>query len=416
MLDKTNSQMLFEKISSFIEQYPEYSHVTGIPVSEEMIQGMEEKLNVRFPYEYRLFLEHWGELYFYCSCYTYYGLSKWKDKIIQHVVDWTLDCREHGLPNSYIVFSSDEGDEYLCMDVSKENPDIQRWDFYEQYFVATLADSFFEQICNDINNNVIRRILEDYNISISKIQIKCPEKLPALETKKQPPNNDYSLHHAADKGNLEEVRALVENGTDVNLKNRSNKTPLFFAARNGNLELVKYLIENHANVNVIDKDGEKPIFYAVQSGNLEVVKYLVENRAHVKAKNNKDITPLFYAAKDGYLEIIKYLVEKGADVTVKDNIYGEIPHFNAACSGHLEVVKYLVEKGLDVNVKSKYYKTPIFNAVQSGHLEIVQYLVEQGAEVNVKNNEGKTPLDVADKEEIKIFLQNAGGKSGKDIK
>jgi ankyrin repeat protein len=406
---------MFEKISSFIKQYPEYSHVYGISASEDMIKEMEEKLKVRFPYEYRLFLEYWGGLYFYGSYYTYYGLNKWEDKIKQYVVDDTLELREHGLPHSYIVLSCDE-DEYLCMDTSEENPSILRWNFFEQYFVATIADSFFEQIYNDINDHAIPCILEDYNISIPKIQIKCLEKSPVLETKKQPQNNDYSLHHAADKGNLEEVKTLVENGTDVNLKNRSNKTPLFFAARSGNLEVVKYLVENRANVNAIDKDSEKPIFYAAQSGNLEVVKYLVENRAHVKAKNNKDITPLFYAAKDGYLEIVKYLVEKGADVTAKDNIYGEIPHFNVACNGHLEVVQYLVEKGLDVNVKDKYYKTPIFNAVKSGHLEIVKYLVEQGAEVNVKNNEGKTPLDVADKEAIKIFLQNAGGKTGKDIK
>jgi hypothetical protein len=222
MFDKTNSQIMFEKISLFIEKYPEYSHVDGIPASEDMIKEMEKKLNVRFPYEYQLFLKHWGNLYFSGAYYTYNGVRKWEDKIMQDVVDDTLVCREHELPHSYIVFSSDEGDEYLCMDTSNENPSIQRWDFFEQYFVATIADSFFEQICNDINDNVIRRILEDYNISIPKIQIKCPEKLPVLETKKQPQNNDYSLHYAADKGNLEEVRTLVENGADVNLKNRNS--------------------------------------------------------------------------------------------------------------------------------------------------------------------------------------------------
>ncbi|MDR1290234.1 MAG: ankyrin repeat domain-containing protein [Planctomycetaceae bacterium] len=445
MLDKTNSQMLFDKIKSFIEQYPEYSDVDGIPATEDIIQEMEEKLNIRFPYEYRLFLEHWGELWFRGSYYTYYGVREWKkndkNKIMQDVVDDTLACWEHGLPHSYIVFATDEGEEYLCMDTSEENPSIQRWDFFEEYFVVTIAGSFFEQICNDINEHSIPNILKNYKVSIPKIEIEHLKKPPVPNT--QP--NTYELHRAAENGDFEVVKNLVEQGADVNENNKSDRTPLFGAAKSGNLEVVKYLLEQGANVNAIDKNGEFPLFYAAQSGNLEVVEYLVKNRAHVKAKNNKDITPLFYAAKNGDLEIIKYLVEQGANVNAKDNLNGEISHFNAACSGgHLEVVKYFVAQGLDVNVKSKYYKTPLFNAVNSGNLATVKYLIEQGADINakdyknetplhhavkngnlkvikyllehgadinIKNHENKTPADVTNKETIKKILQDTIEKS-----
>jgi ankyrin repeat protein len=446
MLDKINSQMLFDKIKSFIEQYPEYSHVDGISVTEDIIQEMEEKLSVRFPYEYRLFLEHWGELWFRGSYYTYYGVSEWKEKnkIMQNVVDDTLVCRKRGLPHSYIVFASDEGEEYLCMDASEENPSIQRWDFFEEYFVMTIAGSFFEQICNDINEWAIPDILEDYNVSIPKIEIEHLKKPPVPK----PPPNTYELHRAAEKGDFEVVKNLVEQGADVNENNKSDRTPLFGAAKSGNLEVVKYLLEQGANVNAIDKNGEFPLFYAAQSGNLEVVEYLVKNRAHVKAKNNKDITPLFCAAKNGNLAIIKYLVEQGADVNAKDNLNGEISHFNAACSGgHLEVVKYIVAQGLDVNEKNKYYKTPLFNAVSSGNLATVKYLVEQNADINaqdyknetpffyavkngnvkiikyllehnaninIKNNENKTPADITNKETIKKLLQDANNNSDKE--
>jgi hypothetical protein len=46
--------------------------------------------------------------------------------------------------------------------------------------------------------------------------------------------------------------------------------------------------------------------------------------------------------------------------------------------------------------------------------------VEKGTNINAKNTEGKTPLDLVElhntDEEVKKFLRDAGGKSGKDIK
>ncbi|MDR3197617.1 MAG: SMI1/KNR4 family protein [Planctomycetaceae bacterium] len=169
MLEKTNSQILFEKINSFIEKYPEYSKSFGILASEDLIQEMEENLSIRFPYEYRLFLKNWGMLYFVGGYYEYFGAMQFEDKIIQYVVDKTLLIRNGGLPDSYIVFSSDGELEYLCMDTSQENPNVQVWHCYKQCLVETIADSFFEIICKDINDRVLPYLLREYNISIPKI-------------------------------------------------------------------------------------------------------------------------------------------------------------------------------------------------------------------------------------------------------
>jgi hypothetical protein len=169
MFERTYSQKMFEKINSFIKKYPEYSKSYGILASEDLIQEMEANLNIRFPYEYRLFLKNWGMLYFVGGYYEYFGVMQFEDKIIQYVVEETLVFRDNGIPDSYIIFSSDEYRNFLCMDTSKDNPSVQQWNSYERDFVETIADSFFEAMCKDINDWAIPYILREYNISIPKI-------------------------------------------------------------------------------------------------------------------------------------------------------------------------------------------------------------------------------------------------------
>jgi len=56
--------------------------------------------------------------------------------------------------------------------------------------------------------------------------------------------SDYGwtvLHSAADKGDLETVRWLVEQGADIKAANNYRLTVLSAAARNGDMETVNWL-------------------------------------------------------------------------------------------------------------------------------------------------------------------------------
>lgn len=127
-------------------------------------------------------------------------------------------------------------------------------------------------------------------------------------------NNDMNpLMVACLKGNFEIVKLLVENGADVNYINKHNylalwlaktdeisdylitKTSsecvnlcLMFCVAGGNFEKVKYLIENGADVNAKNKDGTYVLDYAKLSGNAEIMKLLVAKGAN-KIKSIKSI-------------------------------------------------------------------------------------------------------------------------------
>lgn len=80
----------------------------------------------------------------------------------------------------------------------------------------------------------------------------------------EPPTNDELLIDAADEGDLESVRELLEDGQDranVNYASADDPeaTALHWASRNGHLDVVKLLEAKGANVNARDNTGEKSI-------------------------------------------------------------------------------------------------------------------------------------------------------------
>ena len=76
---------------------------------------------------------------------------------------------------------------------------------------------------------------------------------------------------------------------------------LEIAAEKGNLEVVKFLVEEGVDVHTYD---DCALCGAAEKGHLEVVKFLVAKGADVHARDNY---ALRWAADKGHLEIVKFL-------------------------------------------------------------------------------------------------------------
>ena len=70
---------------------------------------------------------------------------------------------------------------------------------------------------------------------------------------------ESSIHEAAFDGNIEAVKQHIAGGTDVNAKNKYERTPLHHAAYSGHKEIAELLIEKGADVNAKDHNGETPL-------------------------------------------------------------------------------------------------------------------------------------------------------------
>jgi hypothetical protein len=85
---------------------------------------------------------------------------------------------------------------------------------------------------------------------------------------------------ATRKGDLAQVKALLDKGASVNSKSSYGQTPLFFACDRGYLEIVKLLVERGADVNVEDTFYHaSALSWAVEKNRVEIVKLLLDHGA-----------------------------------------------------------------------------------------------------------------------------------------
>ena len=133
-----------------------------------------------------------------------------------------------------------------------------------------------------------------------------------------------ALHRACSSGELPTVRALLEDGADVNVVDSTGGTPLSYAARNGSVEVVKLLLAKHASVNLADSRGRTPLICAARVGRNEAITALLESGADLKASDMLKMTALHHAFSNNHSSSAQTLIECGADLQAR-NAKGKTP-------------------------------------------------------------------------------------------
>ncbi len=114
-------------------------------------------------------------------------------------------------------------------------------------------------------------------------------------TKQQAPNanskhiekyGQNALHQAVLSTNIDEVKKILENTSNIDLADKLGRTALHYAAFNGDMESAKLLLAKGANINAVDK--------------------------------SKQWTPLFFAVFMKHEDMANLLIKEGADQTIKD--------------------------------------------------------------------------------------------------
>ena len=106
----------------------------------------------------------------------------------------------------------------------------------------------------------------------------------------------------------EQVKSLLQNGTDPNLIHNTN-TALTYAARDGFTEIAKLLIANGADINWIDGEGVTPLILASFKNNLEITVLLLHHGADKKVKDQWNRSALDYALRRGEADPIAKLLQ-----------------------------------------------------------------------------------------------------------
>jgi ankyrin repeat protein len=216
---------------------------------------------------------------------------------------------------------------------------------------------------------------------------------------------------AVKSGNLESVRALLEQPAELKVTERDGTTALHWAVRVDNLELVRMLLRAGADVNAATREGVTPLSLAAINGSLTAAEVLLEAGANANAVLPEGETILMTAARTGRPEVLKLLLRHGADLNAREHWYGETALIWAAAENHPDAIEVLVESGAEVNGRSKLLEvsrrrngqsilplgnwTPLMYAARQGSLEATEALAALGADLNLADPDGATALIVA---------------------
>ena len=83
------------------------------------------------------------------------------------------------------------------------------------------------------------------------------------------------------QGDIETILQHHAAGTDIDLRNQWNATPLHYSARSGKLIGAQALVGVGADVNAKNDDGDTPLHFAASKGSAEIVTLLLTNKAKV---------------------------------------------------------------------------------------------------------------------------------------
>ena len=77
------------------------------------------------------------------------------------------------------------------------------------------------------------------------------------------------------------VKFLLENGADVNTKDKKNFTLLMYCTQFNDLSLISLVLSYGAKVNVKDTSGLSALDYAINNHNLDAIKLLVDGGSDI---------------------------------------------------------------------------------------------------------------------------------------
>jgi ankyrin repeat protein len=131
-----------------------------------------------------------------------------------------------------------------------------------------------------------------------------------------------TLHHAAYLNDPAAIRAELQRGIPVDVRDEGGWTPLHWSIDMAQAwgepeQVVSQLLAAGASPNATDKSGDSVLMMACDRNNVTILDQLIQSGADIKAKSPNS-TPLHVAASCDFHEGVRRLLQLGADPEALD--------------------------------------------------------------------------------------------------
>ncbi len=180
------------------------------------------------------------------------------------------------------------------------------------------------------------------------------------------------------------IESLIRHGADANQKT-DFETTMSAAARSWKLESIKALIENGAAVDLKDSAGNTALNYAcLHDIGLEMARYLADKGADINGRTNQQQTPLMWAAASGAVGAMDFLLRRGAKKDLQDE-NGSTAIMMAVLNDRAAAAAFLIDCGADANIRNNDGKTPLEVAEEQNKSAVAAALTTALAAAEARN-------------------------------
>ncbi|TLD30879.1 hypothetical protein PspLS_01836 [Pyricularia sp. CBS 133598] len=206
-----------------------------------------------------------------------------------------------------------------------------------------------------------------------------------------------ALCQSATRGDVQQVKGLIEGGANVDGRNEDRKTALICAITAEQVTTAQWLID-HGGASVRARDGggtkaKPPLYHAVRTGNAELATLLLHRGAEVNAKSSMGQSHLVEVVQSGNVDMMHLLLSHGGDSNARD-VTGRALLVHAVNAGNLEMARQLLVHGADANIRD-YTGQAVLNLAATSiptRMEHVTLLLDHGADPNVRDLTGQPLL------------------------
>lgn len=199
---------------------------------------------------------------------------------------------------------------------------------------------------------------------------------------------------------------LIKKGADINILNE-NEENIFWnlyaqveTYHKNQFLIAQFLIENGLNINQKNKEGHSLYHVSIKSGNTQITKLLLNKGLHI---NNPE--QLLSLALYSGMDTIKLITEMGVAINSKA-IEGNTILYEAVRAGEEKTVAFLISLNADPNIHSG--EAPLLRALEIGREDIALTLLKNKADPNIYNSYGEDAFTLAEEynlEKVMRYLQ-----------